>query len=46
MSTSEIIRLARAMVREVRNGAARAAHWLAALKWDITVVLAIIRGAR
>jgi CheY-specific phosphatase CheX len=42
---NEIVELARRMVRELRNGVARAAHWLASIGFDLAVTLAIVKGA-
>jgi hypothetical protein len=46
MSTREIIALARRMVRELRDGPARAAHYLRSLGWPVDRAVAALAAER
>jgi hypothetical protein len=46
MSTREIIALVRRMVRELRDGPARAAHYLRSLGWPVDRAVATLAAGR
>jgi hypothetical protein len=46
MSTREIIALAHRMVRELRDGPARAAHYLRSLGWPVDRAVAVLAAGR